>query len=91
MYIIQYMNPLALTRFGRTLKEMRQRRSLTQAQLAAIARVPRLKVIQAERGDPGVSIRTYAAVAHALGAELTLTPSRRPTLEEAKDFFADAE
>jgi len=85
------MDTLTLTRLGTSLKEMRQRRSLTQVELAAIARVPRLKVIQVERGDPGVSIRTYAAVAHALGAELALAPSRRPTLEEAKEFFADAE
>jgi transcriptional regulator with XRE-family HTH domain len=85
------MNTISLTRLGRSLKEMRQRRSLTQAQLAELARVPRLKVIQVERGDEGVSIRTYAAVAHALGAELALQPSRRPTLEEAREFFADAE
>jgi transcriptional regulator with XRE-family HTH domain len=91
MYIIQYMDNLALARFGRSLKEMRQRRSLTQAQLAELARVPRLKVIQVERGDAGVSLRTYAAVAHALGAELALQPSRLPTLEEAREFFADAE
>ena len=85
------MDTLTLTRLGHSIKEMRQRRSLTQAQLAAFAQVPRLKVIQVERGDTGVSIRTYAAVAHALGAELVLQPSRRPTLEEAREFFADAE
>ncbi|GLQ52379.1 hypothetical protein GCM10010872_38280 [Dyella flava] len=61
---------------------------MTQAKVAQLANVPRLKVIQVERGDPSVSMKAYAAIAKALGAELTLTPSRRPTLEEARAFFA---
>jgi transcriptional regulator with XRE-family HTH domain len=85
------MSSIFLLRLGRSFKEMRQRRSLTQAQQAQLARVPRLKVIQIERGDDGVSIRTYAAVAHALGAELALQPTRRPTLEESREYFADSE
>lgn len=83
------MDMLPLHRLAQSLKERRLRRSLTQAAVAELAHVPRLKVIQVERGDPAVSIRHYAAIAHALGAELTLAPSRRPTLEEATEFFAD--
>lgn len=85
------MNALPLIRLGRSLQDMRARRSLTQADLARLAGVTRLKVIQAERGDPSVSVRAYAAIAQALGAELTLSPRRRPTLEEAKEFFGDGE
>jgi len=85
------MNALPLIRLGESLRDMRTRRALTQANLAQLAGVTRLKVIQAERGDPSVSLRTYAAIAQALGAELTLVPKRRPTLEEAKEFFGDGE
>jgi transcriptional regulator with XRE-family HTH domain len=70
---------------------MRKARGLTQLALTQLARVPRLKVIQAERGDPRVSIAAYAEIARALGAELAIVPVRRPTLDETKALFADAE
>lgn len=68
---------------------MRSSRGLTQAQLAVKARIPRLKVIQIEKGLPSVAAGTYVAVACALGAELTLIPARLPTVEEARRLFAD--
>lgn len=61
---------------------------MTQAEVARLAGLPRLKVIQVERGDPNVSLKAYAAIAKALGAELTLAPTKRPTLEEAREFFS---
>ncbi len=82
---------LPLQRLGQSFRDMRARRSLTQADLARLAGVGRRKVIQAEQGDASVSVRSYAAIALALGAELTCVPSRRPTLEEAKAFFAHDE
>jgi transcriptional regulator with XRE-family HTH domain len=85
------MDTMPLIRLGGSLRDMRDRRSMTQAEVARLANVPRLKVIQVERGDPSVSMKAYAAIARALGAELTLTPSRRPTLEEARAFFSDGE
>jgi HTH-type transcriptional regulator / antitoxin HipB len=85
------MDMLPLIRLGKSLRDMRDRRSMTQAQVAQLANVSRLKVIQVERGDPCVSMKAYACIAKALGAELALTPSMRPTLEEARAFFAGSE
>ncbi len=78
-----------LTRFGASLRQARKRRGLTQAQLAELAAVPRLKVIQIERGAASVAIGAYAAVAAALGLEFTPIPARRPTLEEVAELLAD--
>lgn len=78
-----------LGRFGKSLREARKRRGLTQAQLAALAGVPRLKVIQVERGEASVSIGAYAGVAAALGLEFTPVPARRPTLDEVAELLAD--
>src|SRR3546814_10433467 len=68
------------TLFRSTLRNARKRRGLTQAQVAVLAAVPRLKVIQVERGDASVSVGAYAQVAAALGLEFAATPARRPTL-----------
>lgn len=91
MFSIQYMDVTTLLRrFGSSLRDARKRRGLTQAQLAALATVPRLKVIQIERGDASVSIGAYAEVAAALGLEFTPVPARRPTLEEVAELLAHA-
>ena len=78
-----------LDRFGSSLRDARKRRGLTQAQLAALATVPRLKVIQIERGDASVSVGAYAEVAAALGLEFTPVPARRPTLDEVAELLAN--
>lgn len=78
-----------LNRLGRSLRDARKRRGLTQAQLAALATLPRLKVIQIERGDASVSIGAYAEVAAALGLEFTPVPARRPTLDEVRALLAN--
>ena len=89
MYIIRYMDVATLLhRFGSSLRDARKRRGLTQAQLALLASVPRLKVIQIERGDASVSIGAYAGVAAALGLEFTPVPARRPTLDEVPELLA---
>lgn len=67
---------------GAALRQARSERGLTQAAVAALAGVPRLKVIQVEAGDGRVASRYYAQVAAALGQRLGLQPARRPTLEE---------
>jgi HTH-type transcriptional regulator / antitoxin HipB len=67
----------------------RRRRGLTQAALAQRAGLSRAKIIQIEKGETGVSIGAYAAVATALGAALAITPLQRPTLEETRELFAD--
>ena len=89
MFSIQYMDMTTLLRrFGSSLRYARKRRGLTQAELAALATVPRLKVIQIERGDASVSIGAYAEVAAALGLEFTPVPARRPTLDEVAELLS---
>ena len=77
-----------LSRLGATMRRLRLQRGMTQAALAMHAGVPRLKVIQVERGDSSVSIGAYAQIACALGAEFTVLPARRPTLDEVRELMA---
>lgn len=77
-----------LGRFGKSLRDARKARGLTQMELAALASVPRLKVIQVERGDASVSIGAYAKVAAALDKEFVPVPARRPTLDEVAELLA---
>ena len=65
---------------------MRVNRGLTQAALAELGGVTRLKVIAIEAGRSSVSIESHARLAAVLGAELTLLTRTRPTLDELKDF-----
>jgi transcriptional regulator with XRE-family HTH domain len=83
------MKSLPMVRLGKSLRDMRKHRGLTQEQVAALAGVPRLKVIQIEKGDSKVSVDAYAQVARAVGGELSVTPARRPTLEEAREYFSN--
>lgn len=83
------MDSISLIRLGHAMKTMRKGRGLTQLALASLAHVPRLKVIQAEHGDPRVSISAYADIAKALGGELAIVAARRPTLEEVRELFTD--
>lgn len=79
----------SLTRLGAALRGARRNRGLTQADLAGLAGLPRLKVIQAERGEASVSVGAYAALAAALGFEFSLSPARRPTLDEVRGLLDD--
>jgi transcriptional regulator with XRE-family HTH domain len=89
MNYFQYMDAVTLlARFGSAMRRLRQQRGLTQAALAARAGIPRLKVIQVEKGDSSVSIGAYAQIASALGAEFTLLPAKRPTLDEVRELMA---
>ncbi len=89
MFSIRYMDiETLLHRFGKSLRDVRKRRGLTQMELAALAVVPRLKVIQIERGDASVSIGAYAKVAAALNQEFVPVPARRPTLDEVAELLA---
>jgi transcriptional regulator with XRE-family HTH domain len=78
-----------LSRVGAALRDARRNRGLTQADLARLAGVPRLKIIQAERGDASVSVGAYAAIAAALDMEFVPTPARRPTLDEVGALLGD--
>jgi transcriptional regulator with XRE-family HTH domain len=86
-YYNRYMDAsFHLQKLGQALKAMRTHRGLTQAALAGLAGVTRLKVIAMEAGRSSVAMESYARLAGALGAELTLSPRTRPTLDELKDF-----
>ena len=61
--------------FGQALRAARKQEHLTQAQLAAMAGVPRQRLIALEKGSDGVSLGAYAKVIAALGMELTLKPA----------------
>ena len=90
MYSIQYMStPLHSDRLGQAFRDARKRRGLTQAALAVQAGVPRLKIIQVEKGQPSVSMGVFVNVAAALGMELALVPARRPTLDEVAALLTD--
>jgi transcriptional regulator with XRE-family HTH domain len=71
-----------LTRLGGALQQARHHRGLTQGQLALRAGVPRQKVVQVEAGEATVGVAYYAKLAGAMGLEFSLTPARRPTLDE---------
>ena len=77
----------ALKRLAKVIREARKRRGLTQVQVAAMAGLPRLKVIQVEKGEASVSAGAYAAIAAALNMEFSLVPARRPTLEEVPELL----
>lgn len=74
-------NPVATVRrtpraFGEALRTARKQEKLTQAQLAAMAGMPRQRLIALEKGEPGVSLGAYAKAVSALGLEFTLKPSQ---------------
>ncbi len=83
------MRPLVLTRLSESLRHLRTQRGLTQAQLAQIAGMTRKMVVQIEQGRSTVAVGSYVALAEALGAELTVVPVRRPTLDEVRKMLAD--
>ena len=83
------MKDIILSRLGQSLRDLRVRRGLTQQQAADLARLPREKVVRLEQGRGTTALEAYVALAHALGAELTLTPTRRPTIEEVAKVLGD--
>jgi transcriptional regulator with XRE-family HTH domain len=89
MFTIPNMDTFFLQGVATELKAIRTRRGLTQAAVAELARLPRVKVLQVEKGLPTVSAGAYAAVARALGARLAVAPYRLPTLEETRALFAE--
>lgn len=62
--------------FGQALRAARKRENLSQAQLSAMAGVPRQRLIELEKGKPGVSLAAYALAVAALGLELNLKPAK---------------
>lgn len=69
------------------MREARIRRGLSQQQLAEMAGVTRLRVIDMERAAPGVAIGAYARVAQCLGLQLGLQAYLRPVFDDLKETF----
>jgi HTH-type transcriptional regulator / antitoxin HipB len=83
MYHVAYMDKsYHLQKLGEAFRAARQRRGLTQQQVANLASLTRLTVIRIEDGRDSVAIRNHARLAAALGLELSISPRTRPTLEE---------
>jgi len=78
---------LIATRLGAQIRQRRVNRGLTQARLAALARVTRQKIIAIEKGDLSVGMATYARALGALGCEFTVIPAVLPTLDEIHGIF----
>jgi transcriptional regulator with XRE-family HTH domain len=88
MATVQRSDPDPLLRsLSQALREARIHRGLTQQQLAEMAGVTRLRVIDIERGLPGVAIGAYAQVARSLGLQLGLQAYRRPVFEDLQETF----
>jgi transcriptional regulator with XRE-family HTH domain len=78
---------LIATRLGVQIRQRRSNRGLTQANLAALAGIPRQKVIAIEKGDVSVGMAAYARVLGALDCELAVVPAAMPTLDEIEGVF----
>jgi transcriptional regulator with XRE-family HTH domain len=57
----------ALRKLGNDIRDARRRRRIPVAILAERASVSRMTLSKAEKGDPGVSLGTYATVLFSLG------------------------
>lgn len=78
---------IILHRLGTQVRQLRRQRGLTQAALATLAGLPRLKVVQVEAGYGSVSAGAYARLLGTLGAEVLAMPARRPTLDEIEQLL----
>lgn len=78
-----------LLHLAQALRAMRLERGHSQAELAQLAGVPRLKVVHIEAGRSTVSIAAYARVAAAMGAELGVKIQQRPTMDEMRALLGD--
>lgn len=94
MYGNQYMNKrpttveeVLLRHVSAGIRLARVRRGLSQEQLATMSGLTRLRIIDIERGSPGVAIGAYAKAAQAVGAQIALEPYRRPVFEELDGIF----
>src|ERR1019366_2879038 len=64
----------ALRKLGHDIRDARRRRRIPVTILAERASISRTTLHKAEKGDPGVSLGTYATVLLALGRQVSQTP-----------------
>jgi transcriptional regulator with XRE-family HTH domain len=65
------------TTLGRRIRQLRRRRGLSQAALAAAAGLSRIYVAKLEAGERAPSLRALARIARALGVRLWVDLARR--------------
>lgn len=76
MYLIENIEDA-----GKALRQYREARHMTQAELASAAGLTRARLSLLERGKANLSLATFLRLAQALGTTLALEPaSQRPTL-----------
>ncbi len=71
----------AFYRLALEVLELRKARGLTQRQLGAKAGIQQAEISRIEAGNSNPTLSTIAALAQALGAELSLSPARSPTFK----------
>lgn len=73
-----------LAAFGARVAELRKKRAMSQADLAAASRIDRVSISRIERGQQNVGVVSLASLAEALScdaAELLRPPSSTATSE----------
>ena len=65
------MKPSLAQLFGERLREMRQKRQLTQVELSAIVRIPQARISELERGTRTPNLETILRLAVALECKPT--------------------
>jgi transcriptional regulator with XRE-family HTH domain len=68
----------AFHRLALEVFELRKARGLTQRQLGATAGIQQAEISRIEAGNSNPTLSTIAALAQALGAELSLSPAKPP-------------
>jgi transcriptional regulator with XRE-family HTH domain len=74
----------AFYRLALEVFELRKARGLTQRQLGAKAGIQQAEISRIEAGNSNPTLSTIAALAQALGAELSLSPSSKAPRISAK-------
>lgn len=72
---------------GAHIRNIRQKRGLSQAQLADLAGTRQETVSIIERGHDGAKLSTILDLLMALGVDLTLTPRPRASERDILDIF----
>jgi DNA-binding XRE family transcriptional regulator len=76
-----------IRRLGATIRTARISRGLTQAQLAGLCGLTRLRIIGIEQGNPSIKIDAYFRAATSMGQELALRPIERLEFEDLTWMF----
>jgi DNA-binding XRE family transcriptional regulator len=85
-YMYTPPDPL-IRRLGATIRAARISRGLTQAQLAGLCGLTRLRIIGIEQGNPSFKIDAYFRAATSMRQELALRPIERPEFEDLTWMF----